>query len=107
MNSDASDPRLSDSKKYYIFPHLSYFDQVRAALATRLSIGTDSGAMWVMGAYSHPAINLVTNWLPNHNSNFSALEPVNKNSITFFEKEGCDNIPIEKVINNVRNRVKL
>ena len=100
-----SDPKLSDSKKYYIFPHLSYFDQVRAALATRLSIGTDSGAMWVMGAYSHPAINLMTNWLPNHHSNLMALEPKNKNGTTLYENGGCDNINIDQVISTVDEKL--
>lgn len=101
------DPKLSNKKGYYTYPQISYFAQVKAALASRLTIGTDSGAMWVMGAYSHPAINLVTNWLPNHNSNFSALEPVNKNGFTFFEKNDCDNISIEKVINKVKELVKI
>jgi len=49
----------------------------------------------------------MTNWLHNHHSNFSALEPVNKNGFTFFEKDGCDNIPIEKVINKVKELVKI
>lgn len=102
-----NDPRLSNKKGYYTYPQLSYFDQVKAALASRITIGTDSGAMWVMGAYSHPAINLMTNWLPNHHSNFSALEPVNKNGFTFFAKGGCDYISTEEVINNVKKRVIL
>ena len=97
-----SDPRLSDSKNYYTFPHISYFEQVKAALATRLSIGTDSGAMWVMGAYSHPAINLMTNWLPNHNSNLLALEPKNKNGTTLYAKDSCDSISIVDVLSRIK-----
>jgi len=97
-----SDPKLSDSKNYYIFPHMSYFEQVKAALATKLSIGTDSGAMWVMGAYSHPAINLMTNWLQNHNSNLLSLEPKNKNGITLYESGSCDNIKIEAVLARIK-----
>lgn len=101
------DPKLSHKHGYKIYPHLSYFEQVKAALASRLTIGTDSGAMWVMGAYSHPAINLMTNWLPNHNQNLLALEPVNSEADTFFEKNGCDNIEVKKVLYNIMERVPL
>tara|TARA_R110000744_G_scaffold155060_4_gene270271 strand:+ start:6330 stop:7226 length:897 start_codon:yes stop_codon:yes gene_type:complete len=102
-----NDPKLSDKKGYYTYPQLSYFDQVKAALASRITIGTDSGAMWVMGAYSHPAINLMTNWLTNHHKNLMALEPVNDNGKTFFAEGGCDNISTEEVVNNVKKRAIL
>jgi len=101
------DPVLSNLDGYNIYPHLSYFDQVKAALASRLVIGTDSGAQWVMGAYSHPAINLMTNWLPNHNTNLLALEPVNDNGQTFYAPGGCDNISAKEVLNNILERVSL
>jgi len=101
------DPILSNLEGYKAYPHLSYFDQVKAALASRLVIGTDSGAQWVMGAYSHPAINLMTNWLPNHNTNLLALEPVNDNGQTFYAPGGCDNISAKEVLNNILERVSL
>jgi len=101
------DPVLSNLDGYKTYPHLSYFDQVKAALASRLVIGTDSGAQWVMGAYSHPAINLMTNWLPNHNTNLLALEPVNDNGQTFYAHGGCDNISAKEVLNNILERVSL
>ena len=101
------DPLLSNLDGYSVYPHLSYFDQVKAALASRLVIGTDSGAQWVMGAYSHPAINLMTNWLPNHNTNLLALEPVNDNGQTFFEIGICDNISVKEVLNNILERASL
>ena len=95
------DPVLSHKYGYRTYPHLSYFDQVKSALASRIVLGTDSGAMWVMGAYSHPAVNLMTNWLPNHNQNLLALEPVNDKSRTFFEKGGCDNIDVKEVFYSI------
>jgi len=101
------DPKLSNLEGYKTFPHLSYFGQVKAALASRLVLGTDSGAMWVMGAYSHPAINLMTNWLPNHKTNLLALEPVNDNGQTFYEMGGCDNISLKRVFDSVTERVSL
>jgi hypothetical protein len=101
------DPILSNLEGYKTYPYLSYFDQVKSALASRLVIGTDSGAQWVMGAYSHPAINLMTNWLPNHNNNLLALEPVNKNSETFYAQGGCDNISAKLVLNSILERVSL
>ena len=101
------DPILSHKHGYEVYPHLSYFEQVKSALASRLVLGTDSGAMWVMGAYNHPAINLMTNWLPNHNQNLLALEPVNDNSRTFFEKGGCDNIDVKSVFYSILETVPL
>ena len=70
-------------------------------MATRLSIGTDSGSMWVLGAYDHPAIHLMTNCSENHIENFSAFEPINRHSLTLFEENGCDNINIENVISSL------
>ena len=102
-----SDPVLSMLPGYRTFPELSYFEQVKASLSSKLVIGTDSGAQWVMGAYSHPAINLMTNWLPNHTQNLLALEPINDNGITFFESGSCDEIPVGKVLKNILERVPL
>jgi hypothetical protein len=101
------DPKISNLEGYRAFTQLSYFDQVRSSLASQLVIGTDSGAMWVMGAYSHPAINLMTNYLPGHRSNLLALEPINDNGQTFYEMGGCDNISIRQVANNIMERVPL
>jgi len=99
------EPALSESPGYRKFTHLSYFRQVKASLASRLVLGTDSGSQWVMGAYQHPAINLITDFLPGHSSNFLALNPINDNAVTFFSKGGCDNIPVEKVLENIKQRI--
>lgn len=74
------------------YNHLSFFENIKLSLACKMVIGTDSGPMWVIGAYDHPAIHLMTNWLPGHNRNFDALTPVNNNHATFFEQGGTDNI---------------
>lgn len=88
-------------KREPIIPHIcsrnyceeqGFFEQIKISLACKISIGTDSGPMWVLGAYSHPAIHLMTNWLPGHKQNFNALSPANKNGLDFFEKGGVDNI---------------
>ena len=97
-----TEPNLSDdNNNYKKITELSFFDQIKISLATKLSIGTDSGSMWVLGAYNHPAIHLMTNWSENHKSNFSAFEPVNNHSITLFEQGGCDNIKIENMISSL------
>lgn len=84
---------------YEDYRELSYFEQVQKALQCKMSIGTDSGNMWVMGAYGHPAIHLMTNWLPGHTKNFSALTPVNNNSsVTFLGEGGINNISQEDVL---------
>ena len=97
----STEPKICENDKYFCCTHLSYFEQVKIALASKKVIGTDSGSMWVIGAYSHPAINLITNWLPNHNRNFMALAPINEGGINLFAKGGCENISIEEVIKNV------
>lgn len=102
-----NEPQISQNPCYKSFTYLSYFEQVQRSLASRLAIGTDSGSMWVMGAYSHPSIHLMTNWLVDHNSNLLGLAPVNDNATNLFEKGGCDNISIDKVVEVVKERVKL
>lgn len=79
----------------------SYFEQVKLALSCKMSIGTDSGNMWVMGAYSHPAIHLLTNWLPGHTQNLFALNPMNRRSTPFFAHNGTDNIKHSDVLAEV------
>lgn len=102
------DPSLSrlDFTTYKVFTPRSYFEQVKSSLACVLSIGTDSGAMWTTGAYEHPAIHLMTNWLPNHTQNYGSLTPVNKNATTFFAEGGTDNIPVEHVVQKVLEKTQ-
>ena len=50
--------------------------------------------------------NLVTNFLPHHRSNLLALDPINRNSITLFEKNGCDNIPLDRVIFSIKQKIQ-
>ena len=80
---------------------MSFFEQVKKSLLSKLSIGTNSGSMWVIGAYQHPSIYLTTNWLEKHNNNFTAFDPININSRTFFSEGSCDNISKESVIQRV------
>lgn len=108
-----NEPALSSNNDYYKkITEFELFDQIKASLGTSLSIGTDSGSMWILGAYSHPSIHLMTNWANfdhRHESNFTAFEPLNKNSFTFFEQNGCDNINKDEVISlcdNMLNDMK-
>ena len=56
--------------------NLNFCDQIFKSLGCKIIIGTDSGSMWATGAYSMvPQINLLSNWLPNHHSNKTALAP--------------------------------
>lgn len=81
------------------YNHLSFFENIKLSLACKMVIGTDSGPMWVMGAYGHPAIHLMTNWLPGHTRNFDSLTPVNHgHAATFFEQGGTDNINQDDVL---------
>jgi ADP-heptose:LPS heptosyltransferase len=96
-----SEPCLSDHEKYIRLNNSSYMEQIAVCLETDLSIGTDSGAMWVVGAYSHPAIHLMSYWLNGHSKNPLALEPVNDNGVTIFHPGGCSQIDIMEVVRNI------
>jgi ADP-heptose:LPS heptosyltransferase len=99
-----NEPLISNNKMYKSYVHLPYFEQLKAAMASKVVIGTDSGAMWVIGAYSHPAIHLMSNWLKNHNSNLFALAPINENAANLFGHEKCDNIRGEDVLEEIRKK---
>ena len=98
-----SEPMLSNQAgkdSYTKFTNLPFFEQVKMALACKTVIGTDSGSSWVMGAYGHPQINLLTNHAPGHVINLHAFAPQNwtgrvKNLFAF---DGCDNISKDSVI---------
>jgi len=100
-----SEPKLSKNEGYISFIHLPYFEQLKIALASKVVIGTDSGSMWVIGAYSHPSIHLITNWLPNHKDNLLALAPVNDNSINIFAEKGCDNIKQDEILQIIKKKL--
>ncbi len=76
----------------------TFFEQVKIALSTYLTIGTDSGSMWVMGAYSQPAIHVITNWSQNHHTNFSALVPANRNGMIAFAEGGANAVHHDDVL---------
>lgn len=102
-----TEPTICSEGQYFKrFTDLSFFDQIKLSLGTKLTIGTDSGVMWALGAYSHPAIHLMTYWMPGHLRNPDALSPVNDNGITLFEPDGCDNISHKKVLEEVLTKIK-
>ena len=72
------EPRLSEDSNYHYHTGLEFFEQVKVSLGCDFSIGTDSGSMWVLGAYSHPFIVLNGPWMPGHTQNFGAFLPPNK-----------------------------
>ena len=105
------EPPLSTSDKYLkcTSDKFSFFQQIKASLASNLVIGTDSGPMWVMGAYSHPAINLITNYMLDHGTNPLALAPINDNGINIFAPYrapyGCDIIDVNKLFEMIKERI--
>ena len=68
-----NEPVLSYDVRYSKLTDLSFFDQVKAALASKCLISGDSGFSWVTGAYSHKSIYLITNWQRNHYQNLFAF----------------------------------
>ena len=105
-----TEPRLNNSKNYVCLTNLSFFDQIKSSLASKVVLGPDTGPMWIMGAYSHPAINLMTNHMLDHKKNLLALAPINDNAINLFGHYrnglGCSGIPVKKVINEINNMIK-
>jgi len=96
------EPKLStDNKHYHNLTNLSFFEQIKISLGTKFSLGTDSGSMWVLGAYSHPTLVLLTNWNENHNSNFEALLPPNKSVKHIFCKNNFENLSIDLVYDKI------
>lgn len=104
-----AEPALSNSPSYIKLTSLSFFDQVKAALASQLVMGPDTGPMWVMGAYSHPAINLLTNHMKDHTDNFTALAPVNTNATNAFtpyrDGIGCNGMSPQAIAKMVLNTI--
>ena len=99
-----TEPTLSQDSKYKKITNLEYFEQIKITHACNLTIGTDSGSMWAVGAYGLPQINLLTNHMGGcHNRNFLALAPENymNNAINLFAENCCDNIKLEDVLKAV------
>ena len=93
-----NEPILSNNNEYYYnLTKLDFFSQIKISLGSKLSLGTDSGSMWVLAAYSHPSITLITNWYENHNKNFNSLVPPNKNGDFIFKENGFSNLSTDEV----------
>ena len=93
----------NDSYYYHNLTKLSFFEQIKLSLGTKLTLGTDSGSLWVLSAYSHPTITLLTNWYGNHNENLLATLPINENGKYIFKNNGFENLSIEEVYNECIN----
>lgn len=93
-----SEPNIDYSINYTKY---SFFEQIKMALECDIVIGTDSGSMWVIGAYSHPSIHIMTYHMAGHNDNPDALVPYNKNGITFFNPNSCDLNKINDIVESV------
>ena len=86
-----------NNEHYHNLTKLDFFSQIKISLGSKLALGTDSGSMWVLAAYSHPSITLITNWYENHNKNFNSLVPPNKNGDYIFKENGFSNLSTEEV----------
>jgi len=92
------EPNLSnDTNLYHKLTDLDFFTQIKISLGAKASLGTDSGSMWVLSAYAHPTITLITNWSINHKDNFTAFLPVNKNGDYIFKENGFKDLTTEEV----------
>ena len=93
-----NEPILSVNNNYYHnLTKLDFFSQIKISLGSKLALGTDSGSMWVLAAYSHPSITLITNWYDNHNKNFKSLVPQYKNGDFIFKENGFSSLSTDEV----------
>ena len=76
---------------------------IKITLGCDLSIGTDSGSSWVIGAYGFPQINLILKNSPEHKQNFNAFSPENylNNKIDLIGLNGKDSINIQDLLNSI------
>lgn len=95
-----NEPMLSAHENYHKLTYLPFFDMIKFALTTKISIGTDSGSSWVMGAYGHHQINLLT----DEPVGSKGLTPENylSNSVNLFGQNNCDEILHESIINIIK-----
>jgi ADP-heptose:LPS heptosyltransferase len=79
----------------------SFFEQIKLSLECDIIVGTDSGSMWILGAYKKPSIYLMTYHMYGHNENPESLRPINKNGKMFFHPINCDAIQHKFVIDEL------
>jgi ADP-heptose:LPS heptosyltransferase len=99
-----NEPNIDEGiSKYFKMTDLSFFEMIRITLGCKLSIGTDSGSSWVIGAYGFPQINLVLKNALNHIRNYSAFAPENylNNKIDLIGLDGKDCITQDQIINSI------
>ena len=95
------EPHLSNLEGYNRCVNLSFFEQIKVSLATKLAVGADSGSMWALGAYSFPAIHLMTNWRDGHVKNFSAMNPVNINGTSYYAPPMTDGWNHQQILERI------
>ena len=99
------EPNLSNNKEFYHkLTNLDFFSQIKISLGAKASLGTDSGSMWVLSAYAHQTITLLTNWYKNHNDNLYAALPSNKNGEFVFKENGFKNLTVDEVYDHCINK---
>jgi len=96
-----NEPVLSENSKYVNLTHLPFFDMIKLAMTTKISIGTDSGSSWAIGAYGHNQINLLTNY-PEFSNGLIPSNCLNR-SVNLFALNGCDNIDHDLILEIISN----
>ena len=83
---------------------LSLFEAIRFSLGCKVSIGTDSGSMHILGALAANQILLTTYWRKNHVSNPNALIPINyKNrAINLFCGSNVNHIEYDRIVEGIK-----
>jgi ADP-heptose:LPS heptosyltransferase len=79
---------------------LGLFDMVKEVLSCELSISTDSGSAWILGAYGTKQVIIYSNYLNDHHTNTDAFKPLNckGNAHYVFGANGINGIPQEEIL---------
>lgn len=80
----------------------TFFEQIQISLSCDLTIGTDSGAGLVIGAYEANQISLLTNHFTGHTKNLYAFGTNNPNNYSFLGEGDPNRIIIDEVANKVK-----
>lgn len=100
------EPKLSTHYNYFCMTDMELYDQVMISIGCDAIVGTDSGSMWLCGAFGQaPLISLNTYSFAGHHQNPCALAPMHysKKQINLFDPNSCSHIPIEEVLKSIKD----
>jgi len=84
---------------------LSYFEQIKYAVQSDVTVSSDAGTSWYVAAYGTPIAVVTTFWNPNHKQNEYAYVPPNPNVELFFNPKSCNLVKHKSIIDYIERVV--